>query len=115
MPIHQAHSRCFGESQSPDGCCAAICRGKTTRHHRKRNVGLRFVLPGKERETADCQYRAAPGTAMTGSGDNDTPVQPNVRALKRPAVVIRRRQWGRLRENHARGEIPRGAGELPAV
>ena len=46
---------------------------------------------------------------------SDTPVQPNVRALKRPAAVIRRRQWGRLRENHARGEIPRGAGELPAV
>ena len=50
----------------------------------KEIAGIWFVLPGKERETADCQYRAAPGTAMTGSGDNDTPVQPNVRALKRP-------------------------------
>ena len=115
IPIHQAHSRCFGESQSPGSGCAVICREKTTRHHRKRNVGLWFVLPGKERETAGCQYRAAPGTAMTSSGDNDTPVQPNVRALKRFAAVIRRRQWGRLRENHARGEIPRGAGEPPAV
>ena len=92
-----------------------ICRKKTTRLHRKREVGLWFVLPGRERETAGCQYRMAPGTATTSSGDNDTPVQPNVRALKRPAAVIRRRQWGRLRENHARGEIPRGAGKPPAV
>lgn len=81
----------------------------------KRNVGLWFVLPSKERETAGCQYRMAPGTAMTSSRDNDTPVQPNVRALKRHFAVIRRRQWGRLRENHARGEIPRGAGKPPAV
>ena len=29
--------------------------------------------------------------------------------------VSRRRQWGRLRENHARGEIPRGAGMPPAA
>lgn len=81
----------------------------------KRNVGLWFVLPGKERKTAGCQYRMAPGMAMTSSRDNDTPVQPNVRALKRHSVVIRRRQWGRSRENHARGEIPRGAGQPPAV
>ena len=98
---------------------AAAARRSAGRKQRdtteKENAGLWFVLPGKERETAGCQYRTAPGTAMTGSGDNDTPVQPNVRALKRPAAVIRRRQWGRLRENHARGEIPRGAGELPAV
>ena len=90
--------------------------GKQRDTTEKENAGLWFVLPGKERGTAGCQYRMAPGTAMTGSGDNDTPVQPNVRALKRlHFAVIRRRQWGRLRENHARGEIPRGAGELPAV
>ena len=28
-----------------------------------------------EREPASIKYRAAPGTAMTGDGDNDTPVQ----------------------------------------
>ena len=115
IPIHQAHSRCFGESQSPGSGCAVICREKTTRYHRKRNDRSLVCFPGRERETAGCQYRMATGTAMTSSGDNDTPVQPNVRALKRPAAVIRRRQWGRLRENHARGEIPRGAGEPPAV
>ena len=87
----------------------------TVKWNKVKNADGWFVLPGKERETAGCQYRMAPGTAMTGSGDNDTPVQPNVRALKRPAAVIRRRQWGRLRENHARGEIPRGAGKPPAV
>lgn len=36
IPIHQAHSRCFGESQSPGSGCAVICREKTTRHHRKK-------------------------------------------------------------------------------
>jgi len=99
---------------------AAAARRSAGRKQRdtteKENAGLWFVLPSKERETAGCQYRMAPGTAMTGSGDNDTPVQPNVRALKRLYfAVIRRRQWGRLRENHARGEIPRGAGQPPAV
>jgi len=99
---------------------AAAARRSAGRKQRdtteKENAGLWFVLPGKERETAGCQYRMAPGTAMTGSGDNDTPVQPNVRALKRLYfAAIRRRQWGRLRENHARGEIPRGAGKPPAV
>ena len=67
---------------------AAAARRSAGRKQRdtteKENAGLWFVLPGKERETAGCQYRMAPGTAMTGSGDNDTPVQPNVRALKRP-------------------------------
>ena len=67
-------------------------------------------LAGSEKQLA-VSTGWLPVSAMIGSGDNDTPVQPNVRALK----VIRRRQWGRLRENHARGEIPRGAGELPAV
>ena len=99
---------------------AAAARRSAGRKQRdtteKENAGLWFVLPGKERETAGCQYRMAPGTATTSSGDNDTPVQPNVRALKRlHFAVIRRRQWGRLRENHARGAIPRGAGKPPAV
>ena len=66
---------------------AAAARRSAGRKQRdtteKENAGLWFVLPGKERETAGCQYRMAPGTAMTSSGDNDTPVQPNVRALKR--------------------------------
>ena len=35
---------------------------------KKEIAGLWFVLPIKERETAGCQYRAAPGTAMTSSG-----------------------------------------------
>lgn len=73
-----------------------------------------FCLAGSEKQSA-VSTGWLPVSAMIGSGDNDTPVQPNVRALKRFAAVIRRRQWGRLRENHARGEIPRGAGELPAV
>ena len=30
---------------------------------------------GMEREPAAMKYRAAPGTAMTGDGDNETPVQ----------------------------------------
>jgi len=38
--------------------------------------------------------RVAPGTAMTGNGDNDTPVQPQTS------------QWGRLCENHRWGETP---------
>jgi len=76
---------------------AAAARRSAGRKQRdtteKENAGLWFVLPSKERETAGCQYRMAPGTAMTGSGDNDTPVQPNVRALKRLYfAVIRRRQ-----------------------
>lgn len=116
IPIHQAHSRFFGESQSPDSGCAKICRTGTARHHRKERkkvFGL-FCLAGSEKQSA-VSTGWLPVSAMIGSGDNDTPVQPNVRALKRFAAVIRRRQWGRLRENHARGEIPRGAGELPAV
>ena len=38
--------------------------------------GLRSVLPGVERETAGYEYRAAPGTAITGNGANDTSVRP---------------------------------------
>ena len=110
---HQAHSRCFGESQSPDSGCAMICREKTTRHHRKKFRSL----VGSSWQRARNSKLLVPGGSRYGQDRqrSDTPVQPNVRALKRPYAVIRRRQWGRLRENHARGEIPRGAGELPAV
>lgn len=66
---------------------AAAARRSAGRKQRdsteKEKIDLWFVLPGKERETAGCQYRMATGTATTSSGDNDTPVQPNVRALKR--------------------------------
>ena len=79
IPIHQAHSRFFGESQSPDSGCAIICRTGTARHHRKRNqFGLWFVPSGKERETVGYKCRAAPGMAITGNGANDTPVQSQV-------------------------------------
>ena len=33
------------------------------------------LLSGTEREPAAIKYRAAPGTATTGDGDNETPVQ----------------------------------------
>ena len=62
IPIHQAHSRFFGESQSPDSGCARICLAGTARHHRKeRKEGLWLVLSDRERETVGCQYRVAPG------------------------------------------------------
>ena len=40
-------------------------------------------LAGSEKQSAVSAGRL-PVSAMTRSGDNDTPVQPNVRALKRP-------------------------------
>ena len=85
IPIHQAHSRFFGESQSPDSGCARICQAGTARHHRKERMkvfGL-FCLAGSEKQSA-VSTGWLPVSAMIGSGDNDTPVQPNVRALKRP-------------------------------
>lgn len=72
---------------------------------------------GEQTAVSSVDIHVKPGRiyGLLGRNGAGTPVQPNVRALKRFAAVIRRRQWGRLRENHARGEIPRGAGELPAV
>lgn len=48
------------------------------------------VLPDMERETVSYEYRAAPGMAMTGNRDNDTPVQPQPErdsAIRREAVA----------------------------
>lgn len=45
---------------------------------------------GMERETAAMKYRAAPGTATTGDGDNETPVQSQSerdRVFQREAVA----------------------------
>ena len=50
------------------------------------------VSPRGERETSGYEYRVAPGTAMTGNGDNDTPAQPQPDSF-------RITQWGRLGEN----------------
>ena len=46
--------------------CATICREHFCR----------------ERYTALYKHRAAPGVAMTGNGDNDTPVQPQSAAIR---------------------------------
>lgn len=40
------------------------------------DFGLIGSLPAAERETDGLKCRAAPDTAITGNGDNDTPVQP---------------------------------------
>ena len=37
IPIHQAHSRFFGESQSPDSGCARIC-GQEQQDTTEKNV-----------------------------------------------------------------------------
>ena len=45
--------------------------------------GSRSVLSDTERETVGYEYRVAPGMAITGSRDNDTPVQPQSERDKR--------------------------------
>ena len=40
------------------------------------DFGLIGSMPAAERETDGLKCRMAPDTATTGSGDNDTPVQP---------------------------------------
>lgn len=54
----------------------------TTEKNVKKVFGL-FCLTGSEKQLA-VSTGWLPVSAMIGSGDNDTPVQPNVRALKRP-------------------------------
>ena len=82
ISIHQAHSRCFGKSQSPGSGCAMICREKTTRHHRKRKCRS---LVCSSRQGAKNSRLPVPGGSWYGHDQqrSDTPVQPNVRALKR--------------------------------
>jgi len=57
--------------------------------------------PGAERECSGYKYQVAPDRAITGDGANDTPVQPQSERYQ-----FRRRQWGRLCENHSWGETP---------
>lgn len=54
----------------------------TTEKNVKKIFGL-FCLAGSEKQST-VSTGWLPVSAMIGSGDNDTPVQPNVRALKRP-------------------------------
>ena len=67
------------------------------------------LLSGTEREPAAIEYRAAPGTATTGDGDNDTPAQSQSgrdRVFQREAVAGN--ESSRMRT--MRGRNSRGAG-----
>ena len=55
IPIHQAHSRCFGESQSPGSGCAVICREKNNETPRKKKLqvfGLFFPARSEKQQAA---------------------------------------------------------------
>ena len=64
-----------------------------------------FRLSGTERETVGYNYRAAPGTAMTGNRANDTPVQPQSERINdfgaKPSQAM-----GTADREPAGGEIP---------
>lgn len=55
---------------------APRCTGLNNRTSSDSIFGLIGSLPAEERKTAGRKCRAVPDTAITGSGDNDTPVQP---------------------------------------
>ena len=67
IPIHQAHSHC----RKPLLPLRHDMPDKTTGRHLI--IWSKVCLYGTEREPAAMKYRAAPGTATTGNGDNETP------------------------------------------
>lgn len=73
--------KCIPIHQVPSHCRELQCRRATMYRAEQQDFtlfdfGLIGSLPAMERETDGMKCRVAPDTAITGNGDNDTPVQP---------------------------------------
>ena len=70
--------------------CAMMCRDDEATRFQITSRSVGFHSPGTERETAGYKHRVAPGAAMIGNGDNDTPAQSQSerdRVFRREAVA----------------------------
>ena len=69
IPIHQAHSHC----RKPLLVVAPRCAGQDSEIHNI--ISSAVCCLARSENPVTIKYRAAPGTATTGNGDNDTPAQ----------------------------------------